>query len=254
MAFVYWLHLAEHTDPKTQGYIGITSGTVEDRFASHVRKAKRGGHLHVHRAIRKYGDTITVTALHEDDVELCELIEWAYRSDYNTGWNHNVGGCPSGVGVRRSEDTRKKMSSARRGEKHHQFGKPLPEETRRKMSESHKGKVVSESSRKKLSASLRGRKFSEAHRHSISTAAKGKMPWENPTANKEVWALAEFIYDSYLKGLSDSALANAFRLKHNKIAAMQRKFKSGWNPLEDEAWLSFKAEYEKEKNEQPQTA
>jgi hypothetical protein len=44
-----------------------------------------------------------------------------------------------------SEETRKKMSEARKGEKNHNYGKIHSEETRRKMSEAQIGKTLSKS-------------------------------------------------------------------------------------------------------------
>ena len=63
-----------------------------------------------------------------------------------------------------SEETRKKMSESRKGEKCYIFGKHHSEETRKKMSESRKGKTPwmkgkhhSEESRKKMSESKKGK-------------------------------------------------------------------------------------------------
>lgn len=47
-------------------------------------------------------------------------------------------------GKHHTEETRKKMSEAMKGEKNHMFGKHPSEETKRKMSEAHKGKKHSE--------------------------------------------------------------------------------------------------------------
>lgn len=48
------------------------------------------------------------------------------------------------------------------------------EESRRKMSESHRGKHLSEETRRKMSESRKGRQFSEETRRKISEAHKGK--------------------------------------------------------------------------------
>ena len=55
-------------------------------------------------------------------------------------------------GKRRSEETRRRMSEARR-----KMSKPKSEETRRKMAEAHKGKPKSEEHKKKLSESAKGK-------------------------------------------------------------------------------------------------
>ena len=73
-----------------------------------------------------------------------------------------------------SEETRKKMSEAKKGKK-------LSEETRRKISEAHKGHTVTDESRKKMSESKKGRTsnrkgvtLSAETRKKISEARKGK--------------------------------------------------------------------------------
>ena len=62
MAFVYWIHLPEHVDLLTEGYIGICGRTVGRRFRQHLTAAEKNSHLVVHRAIRKYKDKIVVNA------------------------------------------------------------------------------------------------------------------------------------------------------------------------------------------------
>ena len=59
------------------------------------------------------------------------------------------------LGKHLSEETRKKMSEALKGEKCYIFGKRLSEETRKKMSESKKGKHLSEETRTKLSEAIK---------------------------------------------------------------------------------------------------
>ncbi len=63
------------------------------------------------------------------------------------------------------------------GEKNHNYGKPMPEETKRKLSEANKGKSrnpFSEETRRKLSESNKGKSKSESHRKKLSEAIKGK--------------------------------------------------------------------------------
>lgn len=67
------------------------------------------------------------------------------------------------------------------GENHPNYGKLLPEETRRKMSESRKGKTPSEETRKKISEANRGEKnanygksHSKSAREKMSESHKGK--------------------------------------------------------------------------------
>jgi group I intron endonuclease len=64
-------------------------------------------------------------------------------------------------GKTHSDETLRKMSERKTGEKHPMFGKTPSEETRRKMSEAQKGKKHSEESLKKMRESAKGRKLSE---------------------------------------------------------------------------------------------
>lgn len=60
-----------------------------------------------------------------------------------------------------SEETRIKMSEAKKGEKNHFFGKHLPDETKKKISESMKRRTFTEEHRRKLSEAQK-RRFAAA--------------------------------------------------------------------------------------------
>ena len=74
-----------------------------------------------------------------------------------------------------SEEYRRKLSEARKGEKNPNYGKHHSEETRRKIGESKKGKHHSEEAKQKMSESRKGKKHSphsEETRRKMSEAAK----------------------------------------------------------------------------------
>lgn len=60
-------------------------------------------------------------------------------------------------GKHHSEEFRKKLSEALKGENNYWFGKHHSEETRKRISEAHKGKQVSEETRQKLSEATKGK-------------------------------------------------------------------------------------------------
>ena len=60
----------------------------------------------------------------------------------------------------------------------------MSDETRRKMSESHKEQTVTDETRRKLSESLKGRTFSEESRRKLSEAAKHRSPISDETRRK----------------------------------------------------------------------
>ena len=96
-----------------------------------------------------------------------------------------------------SEETRRKMSEARKG-------KPRSEETRRKISESEKGKKVSDETRKKISQAGKGKKQSsetiakrveklKGKKHPprsaeslVNYSESSKKTWENPELRKHM--------------------------------------------------------------------
>lgn len=81
-----------------------------------------------------------------------------------------------------SEETRRRMSEAKRGEKHHMYGKHLSEEHRRNLSKAKQGTLTTEETKRKISEAHRGRIFTEEHRHRISESKFGKTRSEEERA------------------------------------------------------------------------
>ena len=65
----------------------------------------------------------------------------------------------AGLGKKRSKDVRAKLSESKMGEKNHRFGKPVSEETRKKLSDaikaSRKNNPMSDETKKKLSEAIK---------------------------------------------------------------------------------------------------
>jgi group I intron endonuclease len=78
-------------------------------------------------------------------------------------------------GVKRSEETKAKMSQAQKGRTH-------TEETKKQISETKKGHEVSETTRTKIGETQKGRTLSEEHRQKVSEAMKGHEVSENTRA------------------------------------------------------------------------
>jgi group I intron endonuclease len=151
-------------------YIGKTSQEVEKRWKWHVQDAnkKRLQDIHFYRALRKYGPEnftikqIDCTENEQECNELEKLYIGVFRSHVSKiGYNGTMGG----EGGRQTEEVRKKMGESRTGKnnpfygKHHSLeaieknrrahlgkkyslGAVRSDETKRKISESHKGLLV----------------------------------------------------------------------------------------------------------------
>lgn len=109
---VYWIHLPEHTDMFSQGYVGITVKTVEHRYAQHTQNTKHKTKRNtINNAINKYGDRLICEKVLEGSVEYCRGIENKLRPLPNIGWNISIGGdLPPMTGRKHSEESRTKMS------------------------------------------------------------------------------------------------------------------------------------------------
>lgn len=80
-----------------------------------------------------------------------------------------------------SEETRAKLSESHKGQLPWNKGRPGPnkdrkfsEETRKKISEAKKGKLLSEETKKKISKAMKGKHPSEETKRKLSEANKGK--------------------------------------------------------------------------------
>ena len=91
---VYWIHLPEHTDVTTQGYVGLTSQGTERRFWGHKNSSKNPSFSHkiISKAFIKYGDKVVVDTLVVCDKEYAKYLENALRPSDFIGWNMNAGG------------------------------------------------------------------------------------------------------------------------------------------------------------------
>ena len=170
---VYWIHLPEHTDILTQGYVGLTKQGTKKRFWSHKNSAKdpRSSHKIISKAFNKYGDKIIVTTLVVCDKDYAKFFENKLRPTDFIGWNMNAGGYTPSIKspevLRASAEKRKKTMEGRDlgGENHwnwkggisldRHIKKPWTPEKRKaaaaKAAEKRKGTKASEETRKKLS-------------------------------------------------------------------------------------------------------
>ena len=171
-------------------YIGQT---IQDAEKTRIRDHLTGnGNRILKNAVKKYGrEAFTFEILHDGIIpEFLNMLEIEEIANHNcvrpNGYNLTEGG----EGGLPSEETRRKLSEAHKGEKHNNYGKTLPEETRRRISEAGKGKKRSEETRRRISESKKGenhpnygKKLSEEHRQKMSESKKGE---NNPNYGKKL--------------------------------------------------------------------
>ena len=92
--FLYWIRLPEHTDPTSQGYVGVTK-QFNKRIADHYNEVINNTHVNNHLvyAINKYGwENMIKEILMTDEESVCYLKENELRPTKNIGWNISPGG------------------------------------------------------------------------------------------------------------------------------------------------------------------
>lgn len=129
-------------------YIGQTTNPFEKRKWEHLNRAKLNWQQLLYKAIRKYGEDnfnwcIIDFAYNEDELDDKEKFWIKYYKTYIgeescNGYNMTIGG-ESNKGAKLSEETRRKQSEARKGEKNPMYGKTLSEEAKKRLREYFSG-------------------------------------------------------------------------------------------------------------------
>lgn len=149
-----------HTSPSNKSYIGQTF-RLHERDCEHARM--NGSSPAFHNAIAKYGWDNFIHEILEENLTLEEAnireVYWIefYGTLSPNGYNLNTGG----NNFKFSDETRKRMSESRSGEKHPMFGKHHSEEAKQKIRDNHAdqsgeqngmfGKTLSDEAKRKIS-------------------------------------------------------------------------------------------------------
>jgi group I intron endonuclease len=178
--------------PNGKFYVG-SAKRISRRWIEHKRDLRKGDHANpkLQCAWNKHGESafrlVTLELVESLDDLLNREQFWIDTLDaVNCGYNVlQIAG--SNLGMKMTEETKRKMSAVHTGRKHGPMseeqkayfselykGKKLSEETRRRMSAARKGGVVSDETRNKISEAHKGKKKSEEHKANLAAANIGK--------------------------------------------------------------------------------
>ena len=169
---------------------------MKSRLNQHKRALKKNIHDNprLQHSYNKHGESAFIFTpiyiIEEKQTELTPIEKRCIEETYSLGLKvFNIR--KPDIHALLSEDTKKKMSESKKGEKNYNYGRIFSDETRKKLREAQKGKthsdetkkkisllqkgkIVSEENRKKLGAKKKGKSHSEETKHKISEAHKGK--------------------------------------------------------------------------------
>lgn len=259
MAIVYWVRRPEHADMFSEGYIGVSSRTLEERIAEHV-KVSNENHKKVyaiHKAIKSIGiENLVYSILVIGEESYCYEVEAKLRSRARIGWNITEGGSkpPSKVGFKHSEESKEKISKIWKGKKRtpesvarsveSRKGFRHSEESLEKMREASTGRKQSPETVEKRVSKVRGQKRTEEQKKKFSESRLSKNPWEIKPAKIETWEKADIYFEYWREEKSPYKVSRKLGLSHGALAAMFKWFERGYVPLENKIWLEvFKPEY-----------
>jgi predicted GIY-YIG superfamily endonuclease len=172
--YVYWLHLSEHTNIFTQGYIGV-SNNPKQRLWEHFNDAKKDKHCnkYLSRILKKYPNQLIQTVVFEGKRDECYTYEENLRPTKNIGWNLNKGGeaPPSAQGRRLSYNHKEKIGKANTGRVY-----VCSEDTKKKISIALKGRIISEDHKQKVREARKRQVFTEESKKKMSESHKGNIP------------------------------------------------------------------------------
>lgn len=168
----------KHISPSNKVYIGITRQKPERRWANgHGYKDT----LYLSNAIKKYGwenfeHEILCTGLTKKEAEQKEIELIAFYKSNNREFGYNIANGGNGFGMH-SDETKKKMSESKMGEKHPKYGQHLSDEYKQRISEKLKGRKRKKESIEKMIETKKGRiyeykPYSEEHSKKVSDAQK----------------------------------------------------------------------------------
>jgi len=164
-------------------YIGQTRNTLARRFTDHKCESRRVEvNMVLYNAMRKYGtDMFTIEDIEVVQVdtkkELVEILnekERYYITTLKPPYNTAPGGLGH-TGIQWTEERRIRFKELMSGKNNPNFGKPLSDETKNKLRDVLKGRVIPEEVRRKTSQTMKGIPKSEETRKRMSDSQMGRV-------------------------------------------------------------------------------
>ena len=194
-------------------YIGSATN-FDLRKKTHFDKLKSNVHVNkpLQNFVNKYGiENVEFVVLAKCPSEYCIKLEQFFLDNFENKFNIRLI-AESNFGLKASDETKKKMSKARKGKAVRGYGFTVSEETKSKMSEAGKNKVFTEEHKQnlKLAAQKRSKELSQKH--------KGN---NNPSAKLD-WGKVSYIRSSE-KPVKDLAIelsvsiTTVYKIKNNQI-------------------------------------
>jgi hypothetical protein len=264
--YVYWLRLEHHKDITSEGYVGITTKTPEQRFNIHCNNTKKGLNYNINKAINKYGkENIIVETLCITSPEHARWLELKLRPEAFIGWNIQRGGVGNPVvsdvtrklSVVKANQTKKDNGLDFSGENHPNWKGGVSEKYQRKSGTfvlKDKGSTLSKRKEYNKTFLSSGGVWPSSRpevKDQLSKSHKLRFEelgwWVNSQANNHMWlnsAKVMILRDKM--ALSRPLLSEMLNIPRNSISSLTDKLHGGWNPLEDNRWIKF---YEQNKTE-----
>lgn len=165
-----------------------------------------GSGILIKRAIKKYGrenfvrETLEYcTSANFDEREICWIAELSATNSL-IGYNLTAGGGGVRKGYKHSEEFKQNMSKRVKGHNHPLYGTQRSDETKRKISDGNKGKILSEEAKIKI----RDVQFhrSEETKRKMNMNRKGMTGLKHSDKTKKMWSIKR---KGQLSGINSSS-------------------------------------------------
>ena len=222
-------------------YWGSTSMSLKRREQFH-RKQKSNDHFH--NSLRKYPDDWMFLEIFYD-----ESLE-RFREKEMLSLHFGKPGCLNlsnepqgwGSGVNHARNKKPELWDHLKGDGHPRVKDPS--RWVNAVGENHWTKKADRDTLRKLSSNFPPTKTGEDNHMKQSEIAKKVTKWRQGK-NVDAWIKADEIKEVWVKAGQPKPSAKAWAqetgFSHVKIRAMVASFIKGWEPLEDEEWLSWRA-------------